>query len=132
MSVTFTNPALFYGGYSLAAQHNKVQLDYSAESLDETTFGIGYRTKKGGLRVSKLTGEGFFNAGSNAVHQVFMDSHALTNTVVMLFPEAIAEGATSTGSGYMCYATELQYTIGGKVGDLLPFTFSAEGRGTLP
>ena len=58
-----------------------------------------------------------------------MDSHALADAVVMVFPEAIGEGATSTGSGYMMRAVELQYQHGGKVGDLHPFTVTAQGRG---
>ena len=129
MTVTFTNATLLYGGYSLAGQHNQIGLEYSAESLDETVFGDDTQRKKGGLKVSRLTGEGFFNAGSGTVHQVFMDSHALADAVVMVFPEAIGEGATSTGSGFMMRAVELQYQHGGAVGDLHPFTVSAAGRG---
>lgn len=130
MSLLFTNASLFYAGYSLASQHNQMALEYSVEELDETVFGTdGTRKKKGGLRSSKLTGQGFFNAGANSVHQVFMDSHAVSDVGVMVFPEAISEGATSTGSGYMFRAVELQYTHGGAIGALHPFTVSATGRG---
>ena len=129
MTVTFTNATLLYGGYSLAGQHNKMGLEYSAESLEDTVFGADTRTMKGGLKVTRLTGEGFFNAGANTVHQIFMDSHALADVVVMLFPETIGEGATSTGAGFMLRAVELQYRHGGTVGALHPFTVSAQGRG---
>ena len=129
MSVVFTNANLFYGGYSLAAQSNQIGLEYEAESLDATTFGADTRTMRGGLKVTRLTAAGLFEAGVNKVHQIFMDSHALADAIVVLFPEAIKEGATSTGSGYMMRANLLQYQTGGQVGDLLPFTISASGRG---
>ena len=129
MSIFFTNATLLYGGYSLASQFNKMGLDYSVEALDETVFGTdGTRKFRGGLRAYTLTGEGFYSAGDGSVHKVFMDSHALLDVGVMVFPEAIGEGATSTGSGYMFKAVELQYTLGGQVGTLLPFTIRAEGR----
>ena len=118
------------GGKEGARENNRMGLEYTVEALDETVFGTaGTRSMKGGLRTSRLTGEGFFNAGSNSVHQVFMDSHAVADIGVMLFPEAIGEGATSTGSGYMFRAVELTYTHGGAIGELHPFTVSAEGRG---
>lgn len=129
MSIAFTNANLFVGGYELTTQHNQMGLEFSVEALDATVFGADTRTMKGGLKVAKLTGGGFFNAGVGSVHQVFMDSHALSDVVIMLFPEAIGVGATSTGSGYMMRAVELTYTHGGAVGDLHPFTVSAEGRG---
>ena len=129
MSIFYTNASLYYGGYSLASQHNRLGLDYSVEALDETVFGTdGTRKFRGGLRAYTLNGEGFFNAGVDTVHQVFMDSHAVLDVGVMVFPETFAEGATSTGSGYMFRAVELNYTIGGQVGELLPFTVSASGR----
>jgi len=129
MSVTFTNANLFYGGYSIAGQHNQMALEFSAEALDATTFGADTRTMKGGLKGASLSGAGFFEAGVGKVDQVFYDSHALADAVVMLFPEAIGEGTTSTGSGYMMRANLLRYETGGAVGELLPFSVSAEGRG---
>ena len=129
MSVAFTNAQLFFGGYELASQFNQVALEFSAESLDETAFGADTRKMRGGLKVARMTGAGFFKAGVGEVDQVFYDSHALADVIVTLYPEAIGVGATSTGSGYMMKATLLRYEIGGAVGDILPFTISAEGRG---
>ncbi len=132
-NIFFTNAGLFYGGYALASQFNKLDLAYSVEALDETVFGTdGTRKFRGGLRAYELSGGGFFNAGDGAVHNVFMDSHAVLDVGVMLFAEDIVEGATATGSGYMFRAVELKYMIGGQVGELLPFTLTASGRPAGP
>lgn len=129
MAITFTNASLFYGGYAIQGQHNQMGLEFSAEALDDTKFGADTRTMKGGLKVARLTGAGHFEAGVGKVNQIFMDDLAVSDVVVMLFPEAIGEGATSTGSGYMFRAVRLNYQTGGAVGELLPFSVSAEGRG---
>ena len=129
MSVAFTNANIFFGGYEVTAQHNQVALEFSAESLDETAFGADTRKMRGGLKVARMTSAGFFKAGVGEVDQIWYDSHALADAVILLFPEAIAVGATSTGSGYMMKATLLQYQTGGTVGDILPCSIPAEGRG---
>ena len=129
MSVVFTNANIFFAGYEVDSQFNEVALEYSAESLDETAFGADTRTMRGGLKVARMTGAGFFKAGVNEVDQIWYDSHALADAVILIFPEAIGVGATSTGSGYMMKANLLRYETGGAVGEILPFTISAEGRG---
>ena len=58
-----------------------------------------------------------------------LDLVGSTDDVFMLFPAGLTEGSTSTGSGYMFKTTLARYTVGGAVGDLLPFTLDAEGRG---
>lgn len=128
-TVVYKNANLFYAGYNLSGDLNSLALAYAAESLDATVFGNDTRVRKGGLKTASISGGGFWQAGSNAVDPVLFDSLALDDAVAMLFPEAITEGGTSTGSGYMLKVTQARYEFGGAVGDLLPFTVELAGRG---
>mgnify|MGYP001560340394 CR=1 FL=1 len=128
-SVAFTNAKIFFAGYDISAQFNQIALAYDAESLDETTFGNSTRTRKGGLKTSRASGGGFWEAGANKIDPILFESLALEDAVVMVFAEGVTEGSTSTGSGHMFKSTLARYNLGGAVGDLLPFTLEAEGRG---
>jgi|SRR3990170_5356529 len=129
MAIVFTNATVLLAGYNLTAQANRVALEYSAEALDNTVFGSATRTKTGGLKVARATVAGFWSGGVTGIEGPLHDNLALDDEVLIVFPEAIAEGATSTGSGYMFKTTQTRYRVGGAVGDLFPFEVDAEGRG---
>ena len=132
MAQVFVNATIFFHGYNLSADLNEVALEYSAESLDATAFGNTSRVKKGGLKLSRATGRGFWAAGSNAVDPALFTEVGVNDRVLTVFPVAPIEGSTSTGFGYAFKGTEMTYTLGGAVGALLPFDFVAEGRGIGP
>ena len=129
MAILFTNAKIFIAGYDLSGDFNEVALEYEAESLDTTVFGSATRTMRGGLKASRVNGRGFVQHGANLVSEALFNEVGRDDRVVMLFPDGITEGATSTGSGYMFKAVETQYQHGGAVGEMLAFDFAAEGRG---
>ena len=128
-SVTFVSAKLLFGGYDVSGDFNQVELSNEAEALDATVFGNTSRVKKGGLKIASVRGAGYWQAGANAVDPVFHESLSLADAVVMLFPDGITEGSTATGAGYMFKSTLSKYSVAGSVGDHLPFTVEAEGRG---
>lgn len=128
-SVVLTNAKILLAGYDLSGDFNQIALEYQAESLDATVFGNTSRVRQGGLKTSRATGAGFWQAGNNAVDPVLFDNVGVDDTVLMVFPGGITEGSTSTGSGYMQKVTTGRYGFGGAVGELLPFTIEVEGRG---
>lgn len=131
MPIVLTNASILFGGYKLESQFNRVAVESGVEALDETTFGDSTRKMRGGLKTVRLTGGGFYQACTGNVDPVFFESLALQDVVVTLFPEAVGEGATSTGSGFQFKAELLKFTPidGGRVGDLQVFTIDAAGRG---
>lgn len=129
MAVLFRNAQVFFAGYNVSGDLNQVALTHEAESLDGTTFGASTRTRKGGLRESTLTGAGLWQAGAQLVDPVLFDLVGSTDDVAHVFPDGITEGSTSTGSGYMLKMTEGNYRLGGRVGELIPFSFEARDRG---
>lgn len=129
MAIVFSNAKVLIAGFDLSGDFNEVALEYGAESLDETTFGASSRKMKGGLKTSRVNGRGFVQHGANLVGEALFNQVGVDDVAVMLFPDGITEGATSTGSGYMFKAVETSYQHGGAVGELLAFDFAAEGRG---
>ncbi len=130
MSVVLKDAKLLVAGYDHSGQMNQVAIDLEAESLDATVFGNSSRVRRGGLTSARVQARGFWQAGSsNHIDPAAFEGIAVQDVVVCAFPEVIKEGATSTGSGYMLKAEVARYGLGGAVGDLLPFTLDAVGRG---
>ena len=129
MSEVFKAADIYLAGYRLSGDFNQIALEYGAESLEATVFGNDTRVMKGGLKTSRVSGAGFYQAGVGTISPVLHDLVGSTDDVLMAFPAAIVEGSTSTGAGFMFKTFTSRYTVGGQVGDLLPFTIEAEGRG---
>ena len=128
--MVFKNCVVLYDGLDLRSDLNQVAIEDGVESLDATVFGNDTRVHKGGLRTSRVTMRGYVQYGALLVDpQLFDRVGADADHLVHLFPDGITEGSTSTGSGYAMKAMSASYTVGGSVGDLLPFDFAAEGRG---
>lgn len=129
-TLVFKDAKVYLDGYDLSGDHNQLALSYEAESLDATVFGNATRVKRGGLRVARATGSGYWQAGANALDPTLFDLLGLDDKVVTVFADGITEGTTcGSGSGFTMKAVAGQYRVGGAVGDLLPFTLEAEGRG---
>lgn len=127
--VVFTNAKILLGGLDVSGQSNQVAVEYSVEALDATVFGASTRTMKGGLKVARATGAGFWEAGTTGIDDLVFSGVGTDDVVMTMFPEAIIEGSTSTGAGFAFKVTQSRYTLGGAVGDLLPFDFAVESRG---
>ena len=130
-TIAFTNAQVFYAGYEFTSQMNRVELTFEVEALDNTVFGQTTRTRTGGLKNARATEAGFWTAGVGGIDDVGFNSVNLEDAVAMIFPEAITEGSTSTGSGTMFKVSQSRYTFGGAVGELLPFTLELMGRGVI-
>lgn len=129
-TVTFINAKLFIGGYNFSADFNQIAINWSVESLDETTFGATSRKHKGGLDDASITGAGFWESGvADSPDPVLYDALGLDDTLIVLFPDTITEGSSSTGAGYAFKAVQTRMNIGSAVGEILPFDFEAQGRG---
>ena len=62
----FKNAMIFFGGDDMSGDSNETSLDFQAESIDDTRFGMSTRVKKGGLKTGKISGKGFFD-GAGAI-----------------------------------------------------------------
>ena len=127
-TVAFTNGILVFGGQDLSGDLNQLGLEYSAEILDATTFGVTTRIHKGGLTTVRLTGRGYVQFGSSLVDEALATGLGVDDNVIVVFANGATQG-TATDKGFAFKVTQSSLTRGGTVGELLPFDVAFEGRG---
>lgn len=131
-TVHFRNAVILIDGASLAASFSEgPNVSYSAEMLDETAHGDDTRINKGGLKTATIDGGGHCEFGSGSVESWLFDRVGDDDIPVVVFPDGIEEG-TTTKKGFAMLASVEEFSIGGAVGSLLPFNFSAQSRGVVP
>lgn len=127
-TVHFRNAVILVNGSLLSANFNEFGVEYGAETLDETSFGDTTRINKGGLLIATMTGRGFLEFGESSVEEVLFDLVGVDGTVICVFADGVTEG-TTTDKGFAMRGVLSELNIGSAVGTLLPFTFTAMGRG---
>lgn len=130
-TVNFRNARILIDGASLHASFNELSVEQGAEMLDETAFGDDTRVNKGGLLTAMISGGGHAEFEANAVEDIVFNRIGTDGTVIVVFPNGITEG-TQTEMGYAMLGVLSEFTLGGSVGSLLPFTMTAESRGIVP
>lgn len=143
-TILYKNASLLVNGAELTGSLHELGIEYSAEMLDETTFGDDTRVHKGGLFNGSISGKGFFDGsvGSDAVlfkgigdgsglvaNQAFQSSVVVEDTIVAIFPDGVTEGSTTTGRGFAMKGVLETFNMGGTVGALLDIAFGAQSRG---
>lgn len=123
-----TDVRLFAGGADLTGASNKAELSAEVEVKDRTVFGTGGWTRvQGGLRSSKVTAEGFWEAGDPG-----LVDDATWATIGGVVPWTVAPHLAAVGSlAYLTQALRTDYTLGGAVGDLAPWQAGASGTGAM-
>lgn len=123
-----TNVRLFVGGADLTSRSNKVELASDVEEKDATNYGSGgWKEVLGGLFSTAVMGEGQWEAGD--LGKVDDDAWAALGTVhgYTICPD----GADVDDPAWLSQALRTQYKLGGQVGDIAPWTWSAAGAWPL-
>lgn len=124
----YRNAIILFGATQLHGALNTFNVEFAAEMQDETTFGDDTRVNKGGLFTVGMSGSGFFDPALGVEEALFPDVGD-DDTIVVVFPDGITEGGTTTGMGYAMKGVIENYNLGGSVGDLLGVDFAVQGRG---
>ncbi|MFE7559667.1 hypothetical protein [Kitasatospora sp. NPDC057500] len=121
-----TDVRLFTGGADLTSASNKVELTTEVEEKDRTTYGSGgWKRVQGGLGSSKVSAEGLWEAGDPGL----IDDAAWAQ-LGGVGPWTICPHLATVGSlAYLTQALRADYTLGGQVGDLAPWSSSGSGSG---
>ena len=130
-TVAYTNARILIDGASLHGSMNELSVEQGAEMLDDTVFGDTTRSNKGGLLTGAISGGGFVEFETGALEDIILNRIGVDGTLLAVFPNGITEG-TQTERGYAMLGVIDNFVIGGSVGELLPFTFSAQTRGVVP
>lgn len=122
------NAKLWLAEFDLSGDMNAIAVDYKAELVDDTTFGSGgTRVRKGGLKVVTVDGEGYWNGGAGGVDDALFAKVGVANVPLTIAPESGGEG--QPGNGMLAIVGD--YSPGGEIGEMLPFTVSVESDGDL-
>lgn len=127
-SLALTDARLLIAGRDLSGQMNALALEYGAEMLDASTFGVGTRVNAGGLKSVVANAQGLWDASTvNAPDPAIFDNIGVADIPVIIAPSpAVGDRA------YLFRAVHSEYTPGGQVGELLGFSVAMEGAGGLP
>jgi len=120
-----TDCKVYVGGYDLSTAHNKLGLDYAAEAVDDTSFGMAARSSKGGLKTVKVVNEGWADYGAVLADELLFAEVGQVDRVMSIAPLVGADAEAA----YFFKAAQLAYKPGAQVGALMKFTFDAAGRG---
>lgn len=127
-TILYRDARLFIDGISLAGSLSELNLEYNAEMLDATTFGADTRINKGGLKVGKISGVGFFDTAINLESAMF-SRVGVDDSIVLVFPDGISEGSMTTGVGFAEKGVVSRFNLGTEVGQLIGVEFEVEPRG---
>ena len=117
------NTKVYMDGFDLSGDLNASNFDYGAEMLDGTHFGDEARVNEPGLATARLQHEGHWRAGGSGPDDAIFSRIGTPNVVTTLCPESGAVGEVA----YTFRAMHPEYSLGGQVGELTPFSVSAEG-----
>lgn len=128
-SLVLRDAKILIAGHDFSGQMNAVALEYSADMLDETAFGATTRINKGGLKSVVGSAAGHWDSASTtAVDPVLFARIGTADVPVVISPD----GGQASEVAYLLRAIHAEYSVGGAVGELLPFSVSMEGSGGQP
>jgi hypothetical protein len=125
----FKDVKVYAHGYDLSGDLNACAFEYGADMLDGTKFGHGTRVNSPGLATARLSHEGHWRAnGTDAPDDVIFPRIGTANVIATVSPQTGAVGEVA----YFFQAVHSEYSLGGAIGDLLPFSVVAEGDNGVP
>ncbi len=114
---------IWIAGVSYAGVSNSVGVKVSADTPEKTVFKGGWRTRaEGGLKTSAFSLEGFFDT---VITDEAQFASLGTERSVMVVPAGMTPGDVA----YIVPVAVSGHQLSGSVGDLLAFTYAAEGDG---
>lgn len=120
---------IYVDSADLSGELNAAALDLGSEMLDDTRFGADTRKNTAGLTTARMAHEGYWRAnGVDGPDDFLFPNLGTRNVPATLCPE----GASMGGLAFFFRTVQGEYSLGGQVGALLPFSVSAEGSDGVP
>ena len=130
-TIHYRNAKIIIDGYHLSGSFAEFNVEYSAETLDETAFGDTARHFRGGLLNARISGRAHCEFGDGAIETVLFEKVGDDQTPIVAFPNGITVG-TQTDMGFAMLGVIDTFDIGGAVGTLLPISFGMATAGIDP
>lgn len=120
-----TNRKIYLGEHDLTGDTNATAMDSSAALSESTCFGSATVTRLPGLKSTTFQVEGFYNDA--ATDNYSFNKIGVSDSVLTV----AAEGGAAGEVGYFSQVHAATYSMGGSVGDALPFSCSGEINGEV-
>lgn len=120
------NCKAYLDGYDLTGNSNKVELNYSADSLENTVFSATTKSRQAGLKNVEVNLEGFWEAGVGKIDAAMganLDAGGLVGKIITLCPT----GGAANEPFFSFENIFGEFQLGAQVGELLPFSYSGGG-----
>lgn len=124
-TIVFKNAVVLVGGTEIHAALHELNVEYGAEMLDATVFGLNTRTNRGGLYTGSIGGQGFL-VTAVGLEAVLWPNVGVDDVVFAVFPEGVSEGVVG---GFAMKGVLEQFDLGGPVGTLANVSWMAQTRG---
>ncbi|GLY55220.1 hypothetical protein [Lentzea sp. NBRC 102530] len=112
------------GGYDLTGDSNQTQTTFEVDALEDTRFRMRGRSRVAGLETATTSVSGFAVYGDGEVDDVAFDGLATAQ------PLSQSVDGEEESVAYFWQARTFNYQTFGNVGELVPFSLSAQsGRG---
>lgn len=129
--LSLTDAYAYVAGYDFTTDTNNLAMTTDVTPLEKTTFGSGGWTESaGGLKSVNFGYSGFWGVDSGVNGQA-PDNQAFPQLGTADQVYTVGPVETEGSPAYMFRAMKSQYTMGGQVGELLPFSLQANGTNGL-
>lgn len=121
-TLALLDATVFVEGYDFTSDLNEVGLDVSFEELDDTTFGDDSRSRIAGLGDVEMTMNGWWQSETSNPVDLQAAANFATSAVATVSPDG-----TDGSLAYFARRLSAMYSMGGKIGEVMPFNVSAKG-----
>jgi len=132
-TTVLNNITVLVNGTNLSGVCNEAAINFSAEMIDQTTFGNTTRIRRGGLTAMTVNLKGFMNDGPTAAvggstggESALYPVVGSSGTIITIFPTTID---TCSPCGFATRGVVESFIPGGAVGAILPFTAVLQSAG---
>jgi len=117
--LVMTDAGILFHAYDIQGDMNQAALNYSADALDNTTFGKSTHQRIGGAKAVLFSGEGFFEAAEP--DSALFTAVGVSDRPVTVVPEGYTEGNVA----YFFRSVLGQYNPAASYGEILKFSVEA-------
>lgn len=120
------NSKILYEAYDFSPDFREMDLTLTRDGVEDTAFGDGAHSTKPGLQGFDFTASGFVDHA--ALHNeviINADWGATDGKVFTILPESADEGKIA----YTTKGITADYSLGGAVGEMSPFSMAAHSKG---
>ncbi|GAA2092316.1 hypothetical protein [Actinomadura alba] len=117
----FKDLVTLVGGYDFTTDLREASLDAPMDALEGTAFGSSARSRRAGFEDVEASLSGWWQAGTGLVDEQAFNT--LTGVRAVTQVPLGTEGSTA----FLYQARSFTYTVGGDIGELLPFELAMQG-----